>query len=282
MNEIPQTVASEAPELASAISNIVEKPFSWWDFSETILLIVGCILAVKILIYLFDKFLSRSKIEVSLHTFIKSTLRILLWAVALLVVWEHVGLPVSTLLGVLGVAGLAISLALQGTLANLAGGLMILSSKPFIVDDYIEAGGVEGTVADVGLVYTRIRTVDNKLIFVPNGQISGEKIVNYTHQPRRRVDLTFDVSYDADGELVKEVIRARAEGDPRVLRDPEIFVRATAFKDSAVAYTLRAWCMTEDYWGLYFDLLEGVRADFVEKGIEIPYNQLDVHLVDKP
>ncbi len=271
---------SQTPELVDAIADLAKQPFSWSKLLYTVLLFLACLVVMKVLLSLLDRTINRLKVERSLHTFLKSVFRILLWFLTILIVGDYIGLPVGALLGVLGVAGLAVSLALQGTLANLAGGIMILVSKPFVVGDFIEAGGVSGTVDDIGLVYTRTKTIDNKLIFIPNGQISAEKIVNYTHQDQRRVDIKFDVSYDADPELVKKVIREIIGAHPKALFTPEPFVRTASFNDSSVSYQLRVWCATADYWDLYYDLLEQVRAAFGENGIDLTYNHLNVHIMD--
>ena len=271
---------SPAPELVDAIADLAKQPFSWSKLLYTVLLFLACLVVMKVLLSLLDRTINRLKVERSLHTFLKSVFRILLWFLTILIVGDYIGLPVGALLGVLGVAGLAVSLALQGTLANLAGGIMILVSKPFVVGDFIEAGGVSGTVDDIGLVYTRMKTIDNKLIFVPNGQISAEKIVNFTHQDQRRVDIKFDVSYDADPEQVKKVIREIVGTHPKALFTPEPFVRTASFNDSSVSYQLRVWCATADYWDLYYDLLEQVRAAFDENGIDLTYNHLNVHIMD--
>lgn len=271
---------SPAPELVDAIADLAKQPFSWSKLLYTVLLFLACLVVMKVLLSLLDRTINRLKVERSLHTFLKSVFRILLWFLTILIVGDYIGLPVGALLGVLGVAGLAVSLALQGTLANLAGGIMILVSKPFVVGDFIEAGGVSGTVDDIGLVYTRMKTIDNKLIFVPNGQISAEKIVNFTHQDQRRVDIKFDVSYDADPEQVKKVIREIVGAHSKALFTPEPFVRTASFNDSSVSYQLRVWCATADYWDLYYDLLEQVRAAFDENGIDLTYNHLNVHIMD--
>lgn len=146
----------------------------------------------------------------------------------------------------------------------------------------MDAAGLSGTVAEIGLVYTRLKTIDNKIIFVPNGEISGEKITNYNSQDRRRVDLSFAVSYEDDPERVKQVIREVVGAHPKALFTPEPFVRTTALGDSSVSYTLRVWCATEDYWELYYDLLEQVRAAFDRNGIGLTYNHLNVHLISNP
>lgn len=275
----PIPTETPAPDITTAVTDLLEQPFSWTKLAYTILVFLACLVVMKVLMSMLDRTITRLKIERSLHTFLKSIFRILLWFLTVLIVWDYIGLPAGALLGVLGVAGLAVSLALQGTLSNLAGGIMILVSKPFVVGDYIEAGGVGGTVADIGLVYTRVKTVDNKLIFVPNGEISKDKIVNYTNQEKRRVDIKFSVSYDADPELVKKVIREVVGAHPKAMFTPEPFVRTASFNDSSVSYQLRVWCATEDYWDLYHDLLEQVRAAFGQNGIDLTYNHLNVHLL---
>ena len=187
----------------------------------------------------------------------------------------------TSLVAVLGVIGLAVSLAIQGTLSNLAGGIQVLVSKPFKAGDFVEAGGVSGTVKEVGLAYTKLSTIDNKVISVPNGQISSEKIINYTTAEQRRVDLKFNTSYDDKPEQVIAAIKAVVGAHPKALFTPEPFVRVSAYQDSSIEYTVRVWCATEDYWDLYFDLLEQVKAAFDQAGIEIPYGHLNVHLLER-
>lgn len=246
-----------------------------------VLLFLGCMVTMKIILKLVDRAFIRLEMEKSLHTFIHAALRVILWLLTLCIVLDYMGVPMTSLVAMLGVLGLAVSLAIQGTLSNLAGGIQILVSKPFKAGDYVEAGGVGGTVKEVGLAYTKLATVDNKVISVPNGQISGEKITNYSSAERRRVDLVFGVSYDNDPQQVIACIKAVVGAHPKALFTPEPFVRMSALKDSAIEYTLRVWCATPDYWDLYFDLLEQIKAAFDQKGIEIPYNQLDVRIVEK-
>lgn len=246
-----------------------------------VLLFLGCMVTMKIILKLVDRAFIRLEMEKSLHTFIHAALRVILWLLTLCIVLDYMGVPMTSLVAMLGVLGLAVSLAIQGTLSNLAGGIQILVSKPFKAGDYVEAGGVGGTVKEVGLAYTKLATVDNKVISVPNGQISGEKITNYSSAERRRVDLVFGVSYDNDPQQVIACIKAVVGAHPKALFTPEPFVRMSALKDSAIEYTLRVWCATPDYWELYFDLLEQIKAAFDQKGIEIPYNQLDVRIIEK-
>lgn len=275
---MPEATATPVPDVAETIAQLTKQPFSWTKLLYTVLIFLACLVVIKVIMSLLERTIKRVNIERSLHTFIKSVVRILLWFIAVVIVLGYIGVPVTSLVAVLSVAGLAVSLAIQGTLSNLAGGIMILVSKPFKVGEYIEAGGVEGTVADIGLVYTRMKTFDNKLIFVPNGQISGEKITNYTSQETRRVDLKFNTSYEASIELVKSTIQTVIGLHPKALFTPEPFVRVSGYKDSSIEYTVRVWCATADYWDVYNDLMEQVKAAFDEQGIEMTYNHLNVHL----
>ena len=154
-------------------------------------------------------------------------------------------------------------------------------SKPFKADDYIDAGEISGTVIAVGLVYTQLRTIDNKIIFIPNGTIAGQTITNYNTQEQRRVDLKFTVSYEDEPEKVIACIRSVIAAHPKALPEPEPFVRLSAYLDSSIEYTLRVWALTADFWDLYFDLLEQIGAAFDREGIDITYNHLNVHLVDR-
>ena len=221
------------------------------------------------------------ELERSLHTFIHAALRVILWMITLCIVLDYVGVPMTSLVAVLSVIGLAVSLAIQGTLSNLAGGIQVLLSKPFKAGDYVEAGGISGTVQEVGLAYTKLCTVDNKVISVPNGQISGEKIINYSTEERRRVDLTFNASYDSPLQQVTGVLRAVVAAHPMALAEPEPFVRVNAYRDSSIEYVVRVWCATGDYWTLYYDLLEQVKEAFDQNGIEMTYNHLNVHLMER-
>ena len=253
------------------------KGLDLWHIATIVLLLLACMVVMKVLLRLLDRTFRRLEVEKSLHTFVRAALRVFLWIITICLVLGYIGIPMTSLIAVLG---LAITLAVQGSLSNLAGGIQVLVSKPFKADDYIEVGSVGGTVAEVGLVYTKLRTIDNKIISIPNGQISGEKIVNYSTEEKRRVDLTFNTSYDDAPERVTACIRDVIGAHPKAFFTPEPFVRVSAYQASSVEYTVRVWCATEDYWALYFDLLEQVKAAFDRAGIEMTYNHLNVHMVD--
>lgn len=221
------------------------------------------------------------KLDVSLRSFLTSFSRILLYIVLVITVAMILGVPVTSFITVLASCGVAVGLALQGSLSNFAGGLMILFFKPFKVGDYIEAQGEAGTVIGISVVYTELLTPDNKRITVPNGALTNSTIKNYSAEALRRVDLSFSVAYDSNDETVKNIIGAAIAIHPKTLQDPAPFVRLSQQGDSALVYTARAWCNNEDYWTVYFDILEKVKADFDANGISIPYPQMDVHISNK-
>jgi len=255
--------------------------FTWMQVLFLVLLIVVCVIIRKAVLAVAEKAIVRLKVEKSLHGFIRSTLSIVLWFIIILIVADYIGIPVTSLLAVFSLVGLAISLAIQGTLSNLAGGIMILTAKPFVVGDFVEAGGISGVVSEIGLVYTKVTTVDNKIIFAPNSEISGSKIINYTNQDQRRVDLVVSASYDAPVEKVEQTLAGILEADSRILKDPAPFARVSGYGSSAIEYTVRAWCATGNYWDVHFDLLKQVKVAFDKAGIEMTYDHLNVHIQQK-
>lgn len=271
---------SGTDEIVETFSTVTGS-MSWNKWVYTILLLAICLVVIKVLLTILERSLTQFNVDKSLHTFIKSSVKILLWLITLMVVAGSVGIEMSSLIAVLGVAGLALSLAIQSSLSNLAGGIMVLVSKPFAVTDWIEAGGVTGIVEDIGLVYTKIKTFDNKIIFVPNGEISEEKIINYTSQTERRVDMAFEIAYESDPKVAKQCILDVIGKHNLALFTPEPYVRVTAYQESSVKITVRVWCATADYWTLHDDLMEQVRESFDQHQIEITYNHLNVHILDK-
>jgi small conductance mechanosensitive channel len=219
-----------------------------------------------------------NKIDDSLRSFMISFSSVVLYIVLFITVAVILGIPTTSFITMLASCGVAIGLALQGSLSNFAGGIMILIFKPFKVGDYIEAAGESGTVTEISVVYTELLTVDNKKITIPNGTITNSVIENYSAEKIRRVDLTFNTAYDCDIEKVKKIITEVLESHPKALKNPESFVRLSAHNESALTYTARVWCKTEDYWDVNFDVIESVKKAFDENDIQIPYNQLDVHI----
>ena len=246
-----------------------------------LILFVACLVVMKVILSLVDRSFQKLDVEKSLGTFVHAALRVLLWLLTICLVLGSVGVEMTSIIAVLSVAGLAVSLAIQGSLSNLAGGIQVLVSKPFKAGDYVDAGSVSGIVTEVGLVYTRLCTLDNKIVSVPNGEISSERIINYSAAPNRRVDLVFSTCYDAKPDNVKMAVWKVLDRHPLVLKDPEAFVRVSGYQDSSIDYTVRAWCETANYWDVYFDLMEQVKASFDASGVEMTYNHLNVQMIEK-
>lgn len=245
-----------------------------------IVLVVGFIITGKLCktLYKFSKF---NAIDPTAQHFIVGTLNILLKAIVLLVVVDMMGVPMTNIVAIVGSCGLAIGLALQGSLSNFAGGVMIILFKPFKEGDFIESNGVTGTVQEVTILYTRLTTPDNKLIVIPNGSLSNAIVTNYSVSETRRLDVTIGVSYDSDLEKVKAALLEMAAANDKILTDPAPTSNVTGYGDSAINVGLRVWMKNADYWDVHFALHNALKAKFDEKSISIPFPQVDVHVINK-
>lgn len=281
MATLPTAVDQTQAEETLGIIQATLKDFSWTQAAVLAAMVVACVVAIRILVGLADRALARTKMDPGIRTFLRSGLKVILWMVALCVLLGYLGVPMTSLVALLSVLGLALSLAIQGTLSNLAGGIMLLTAHPFSAGDFVEAAGVSGTVQEVGLVYTKLFTTDNKVVYIPNGEISAKTLTNYNGNPTRRVELLFSLSYEADPEAARKVLTGLVEAHPLVLSDPEPLIRVNAYGSSAVEYVVRAWCATDDYWTVRFDLLEQARPALEAAGIEMTYDHLNVHVVEK-
>lgn len=248
-------------------------------FIALIIIVVG-IKATSVLVKLISNSRGFRMLEAGMGSFIKSIIKILLYILIFITAASVLGIPTTSFLTMLASAGLAIGLALQGSLSNFAGGMMILFFKPFKVGDYISACGKSGTVRSINVFYTTLITLDNKKITIPNGTLANSETENYSTETERRVDLTFSASYEADVEKVKSVLISCAEANELVSKDKEIFAGVFAYKDSCIDYVLRVWCNNSDYWNVYFDINEKVKKYFDEGKVEIPFPQLDIHIKD--
>ncbi len=244
---------------------------------QAVVALVVCAFLARFVVRYADRALGRIRVERSLHTFVKSALNILLYTVTALIVADSLGIPITSLVALVGVVGLAVSLSVQNTLMNLMGGLLILTTKPFIVGDYVKAGDAEGTVVDIGLIYTQLATADDKIIFAPNGVVSAGLITNYTKSRTRRLDLDFFTAFEADPEGVKAII-SKALEDERVLDDPPPLVRVGGYGEAGVKYAVRAWVLTGDYWPVLYDVNERVGCAFREAGVRMPGRVVEVSL----
>ncbi|MEG1635813.1 MAG: mechanosensitive ion channel, partial [Rikenellaceae bacterium] len=223
--------------------------------------------------------LEKREIDVSLRSFILSFISITLTLLLIITIVTILGIDTTSFVALFASAGLAIGMALSGTLQNFAGGVLILFLKPFKVGDFIETQGQVGTVKDIHLFNIILNTPDNKTIVIPNGGISNGIINNYSREERRRVDWTFSIAYGDDYDTARELILSLLKADQRVFWDPQPLVALGSLADSSVNLTVRAWVLTSDYWGVYFDMNEKVYKTFSTNGLNIPFPQLDVHMV---
>lgn len=241
-----------------------------------LILVIGTI-AVKLLLKLFDRALSRSKLDRTIFTFLKAIMRVLLYAIVILIAAGSLGVDVTSLVALLSVVSLAISLAVQNALSNVVGSITLLATHPFRVGDFVQIGSDSGTVEQIGMSYTQIRTADGKRIYIPNSDASAARIYNYTVEGKRRIDLTFSASYDDDMDRVKAAILAAAQ-HPKLCADTPPEVHISEYADSSVNYLLLLWVAPADFFEVKFAVTEAVKKKFDEEGISIPYPQLDVHM----
>lgn len=233
---------------------------------------------IKLLMKHFPNGTKKHPFDPTARNFIENTVKTALYVIMLITIVSILGVPMASIIAVVGSAGAAIALALQGALSNLASGIVLLILKPMKIGDYIECGDVSGSVTDLGIFYTTLVTPDNRHITVPNSTLTTGTITNYSREKTRRLDLVFQVDYSSDTEAVKALIMKTAAAHRYVLSDPAPFVRLTQLDSSSLNFTLRVWCLGENYWDLKFDLTEQVKAALDENGISIPFNQLDVHI----
>lgn len=253
-----------------------------WATTSGVKLIIG-ILILSIGFKIIKKFvnhvmlvLSKRDIDLTLRRFLKSLLLSVLKVAVIIIVLEYWGMSLSSFAAVIASAGVAIGLALQGSLSNFAGGFIILLIRPFKVGDYVEAAGHGGTVEQIGLFYTQLVTPDNKQILIPNGSVSNDSLINYSAKNTRRVDLTFSVGYEDDILHVRRVLKDIVNNHKLIINEPEPFIGVVEHGDNAIKFATRVWCKTEDYWTIYLDLLEEVKVRFDEEGITIPYPKMDL------
>lgn len=244
----------------------------------TLALVVICLTVVRILTRMVEGLLVKMKVPKTLMGILHAVIKGVLLFLAVIIVLSYLGVPVTSLVAAMSVIGVALSLGIQNFLTNVVGGLQMLVSQPFQVGDFVEAGGCSGVVQEIGLFYTKILTVDNKLVQEPNSAVVSANIINYTAEKTRRVDLTVTASYDCQVEKVEAVLAELLASHDKVLKDPAPFARVSNYGASSIEYTVRAWCATDDYWDVYFDLIKGFKVVFDQNGIEMTYDHLNVHV----
>ncbi|NOR75754.1 MAG: mechanosensitive ion channel [Draconibacterium sp.] len=240
-------------------------------------LIIG-MWVISIIRNILRKRFEKKDMEPSLRSFINSMIGILLKVLLWITVIGMMGVEMTSFIAIIGAVGFAIGMALSGTLQNFAGGVMILIFKPFKTGDFIDAQGHTGTVNEIQIFNTILKTPDNKTIIIPNGGLSTSSMTNYSAEPQRRVDFVFGIGYGDDVDKAKEVLMSLINADSRILKDPEPFVAVSELADSSVNLVVRVWAEAANYWGIYFDLTENVYKTFDKEGLNIPFPQMDVHI----
>ncbi len=261
-------MTQEASVAASMLSSIV----------YAIVILAAGFWGAKIIARLVKGLMERREVDQALTGFVGNLVNAVVVTVAVIAALNELGIATTSLVAIVGAAGLAIGLALKDSLGNFAAGVMILIFKQFKAGDVIEAAGVLGVVESLNIFSTQLKTGDNKTIFVPNGKLVGDNIINYSTKPTRRVDLVIGVSYDADLSKVKKALADILKKEKRVLQDPEPTIGILELADNSVNFAVRPWVNSADYWGVYFDLHEAIKVRFDKEGIGIPYPQRDVHL----
>jgi len=242
-----------------------------------VVLVVG-LWIIKKAMKMLDKMFHRRKMDPSLAGFLHSLLGIALKAMLFVSVISMMGIQTTSFVAVLGAAGLAIGMALSGTLQNFAGGVMILIFKPFKVGDFVEAQGYTGVVNEIQIFVTILNTPDNKRIIIPNGPLSNGSMTNYSHEETRRVEWTFGIGYGDSADKAIDILTALCKEDSRILENPNTFIALHSLGDSSVNFVVRAWVKTADYWSVYFDMNKKVYEVFNKEGLSIPFPQMDVHV----
>ena len=234
--------------------------------------------AIKYIMAVVTNLIKKSKVPKSAHVFAISIIRIVLYFILIAAICGYLGIDITTLVAAFSIVGVAVSLSIQDTLANVMAGISLLFTRQFDVDDFIDVGGTSGTVKRVGLSNCKIRTPDGKDIYVPNSSIISAAVTNFSREPRRRVDITIGTSYSENVDKIKNALMKVVNDTPEVLKDQDIFCGITSFENSSINYTIRVWVKNSDYWKAYLPMLERIKRTFEEENIEIPFNQLDVHI----
>lgn len=248
---------------------------------SSLLLLLACLAVIRLVVALLEKLLGRSSMDARIRRYVLRGFRMLLYVMAALVVAGSLGIDVTSLIALVSVFGLAVSLAVQDILANVAAGIELLLAKPFALGDYVAMEDVEGEVAEISLTHTKLDTFSGQRIMLPNSKLADGKIINYTVRGVRRADHALSVSYDCDPEAVKAACLRAISRTPNVLPDPAPQAVLTAFGESAVEYHVRFWAKMEHFWDANFTSLEEIRIAFAEDGLEMTYNHLNVHIMNQ-
>lgn len=288
-NNVPDAAAAVS-EAASAVGAALEDGtastvgffqkifggFSWTKLISAAILLVVCGVLIKLILKATDRMLGRSRLDKAVHPFIRTIIKLVLLFTAIMLIAGTLGVDTSSLLALLSVAGLAVSLALQNVLSNMASAVILLTTKPFQIGHLIEMGSVSGTVVKIGAICTDILTLNNQLVHVPNSEITGSTVTNYTASDKRRLEYRITASYDAPVEDVKAALLRAAE-HPLRMQEMQPIARVNGYGESAIEYVLFLWIRPKDYMDVYYDVLENVKREFDTAGIEMTYPHINVH-----
>ncbi len=270
------------PDVEAAVSGAfagLPDKLDLWHIAYILLVIVAAVVAGRVILGLVGRALKRSRLDPALVKLIRGGVKLLVGVVCVLLICETLGVEVTSLLALFSVIGLALSLAVQGVLANLAGGMVLLWAKPFHTGDFVEVDGVLGTVKETSLMYTKLNTTDNKLVSIPNKIVSEAKVLNFAAEETRRVELTFSASYDSPIDQVKAAVLEALAKNELVLAQPEPVVGVAQFGSSAIVYNVWAWCKGSDYWPALYSVNEAIKAALDARGLEMTYDHINVHMM---
>ena len=243
-----------------------------------IVILFAASIVTRILASIMRKGMQKRQVDNAVISFLTAIVKSLIFIAALMVALNQIGVETTSFIAILGAAGLAIGLALQGSLSNIASGVLLIMFRPIRSGEYVEAAGTAGTVEEINIFQTILKTPDRKVVYLPNSQVIGSAITNYNREPIRRIDLVIGVSYSANLQKTKKVLMEVLKNDERILQDPEPVVTVTALNSSSVDFNVRPWTKTEDHWPTRWDLLEKIKDRLDEEGIGIPFPQMDVHI----
>lgn len=274
---------TEVQEQLSTLEQFIQKVIDWATTAgiKIVIALVLWFVSFKLINFLNKKItkkLLKKKADKTITKVVTYIVSILLKILVVVCLLGYVGIETTSISAVLASIGVGVGMALNGALSNFAGGILIIITRPFRVDDYIKALDEEGTVEDIHIIYTKLRTTDNRVIYLPNGSLSSSNIINYSEKDQRRLDMTFSISYQADVNKAKKILMDICENHPMILKEMKPFIRISKQNTSSIDICVKAWVKNGDYWDVYFDMLEEVKKRFDEENIEIPFNQLDVHI----
>lgn len=268
----------------SAIEEVMQKSWGKMTLQQlltSLLILIVCLIAVKLIMALLRRLTGKSKMDDRVRRYILGGIKAMLYVVTILIVAQSLGIPVTSLIALVSVFGLAVSLAIQDVLSNVAGGMVILFSKPFAIGDYIATTDGEGDVVEISLTHTKLDTYGGQRVMLPNKAVVAGKIINYSARGIRRIDHAITASYDDSTEAVRAACLRAVKHTPNVLADPAPAVVVTAYKESAVEYHVRFWTDIAHFWDAYSFSLEEIRRCFAEDGVTMTYNHLNVHIMDR-